>query len=265
MSDGFRSNPPMGSVIVQGFFLNTTTPVPLNAETADITAFPAIELAIYATGTSGGTAGLLQLQLLWKDSFNGNVLWVDTIEVNFDTVPGYLAKRAFVITPVRGAFCQIVSNGGTNPPLNPTVNINVYGLTTPVPRLVCWQDASNFTASDLLIMNQTGGAIATGGFVGPFNGGLGSGPVSVNLAVAFTTATGTGGFARLRFTFGSTTVGWPDLNMLQPSPGNALAVSTIFTAYMPRRPVIAVLADVQSVTPHNTINSWQISIVRDEP
>lgn len=267
MSDGFRNTAPTDAVTVIGNNLGVTVPLPLNASAFGIDNFNSIEVAVFATGQVGtGLLGIVQLQFLWFAPDATTLIWSDTFEVNFDTVNGYLGKRAFIRTPVRAPVLQVVTDSGTAPPTNPTIRIDVLGLSSEVPRVICWQDAETFRASDLLIIGRSGGAIASAGSSGQFNSGLASGGVMVMFTVAFTTGgAGGAGVARLRTVFGSTGIGWPDLVINQGGTTNPLGISSFFTGYIPRRPVGFTVADISGGGTHDTINSWQFAVVRDEP
>lgn len=266
MSDGFRNVRPAGAVTVQGPGLGAFRAVPIGfVATNDVSQFAALEIAMVGIGGAGGLAGLQQVQFLWFNSNTFTTLtWVDTVEFNYETVGGFLGKQSFVRTPVRGAYLQIVGSTTTTPPAAPQLLFNVYGLSETVPNLICWNDQANFQGTDLIVLGQSGGAIASGGSAGPFNSGLHSGQVMVQANIAWATGAVTAGQARLRFFFGSSGVGWPDLYINQPTAAYALAVSNFFIGFMPRRPIICTLTDTAGGV-HNAINSWNLSVIRDEP
>jgi hypothetical protein len=263
MSDGFRNQQTVGTSPLFGTaVLNTPVALPALIQLPDVGTYPAIQLSFLASGVSGGAAGLCQIQLLWNDS-SGALTWVETIEINFEQVAGYSGCKAYLLTPVRGPSLRL-STSFTNAPTSPTLTVGMNAFTGPTPRVVCWQDAQNFHNTDLLMLAQAGGAIVSGGTAGPFNSGLGSGPVMVQMAAGWTTGGAAVGQLRARFSFGSSGVGWPDLFVTQPAVGVGLASSNFFLGQVPRRPVIVNFLDTGSGS-HNTVVSYNLSIIRDEP
>lgn len=264
MADGFRSQFPPGTTLLQGNGLNTQQTVPFSVNTFIVDMFQSLEVAIFATtnGGVGGTSGLLQLQFLWYDNLvNPNLIWVDTCETVFDTVSNFTGKRAFVRTPVRGRVLQIVSNAGTNAPTNPVCTINVYGSTVPIPSFIIWQDTQNFSGTDNIICEQTvaveavgPGATTTTVICPPC-----SGPVTVSFRFNIS---GNGGVF-FQSTFGSiAAIGLPQLGV-SATLGAGQYSGFYIGAHTARRPLIVNLLNNSgagiNITAHTLV------ITRDEP
>jgi hypothetical protein len=263
MAGGFRNTQPVGGTLVNGIRLNTTLAVPFSANTFAIDNFASLEVALYATGSAGGAQGLLQLQFLWYDNFTSlNLVFVDTFEIVFDTVGNFGGKRSFIRTPVRGGVLQIVSNSGVNPPTNPTLNINIYGLTYTIPRTVVWCDTQDFTGTDNIVLQRvvTGLAVAAGADTPLVIGALASGPCTVAITVTVGAGTATGIF--LKTFYGSLLTGLPALNLTTVGvAGDYYLFGTGF--YLPRRPLLFLLHNNGPGT--ETITGYKVSITRDEP
>jgi hypothetical protein len=265
MADGFRSQFPPGTTLLQGVGLNTQQTVPFSVNTLIVDMFQSLEVALFATtnGGAGGASGLLQLQFLWFDGFspNGNLVWVDTCEIVFDTVPNFSGKRAFVRTPVRGRILLIVSNGGTNAPTNPVCTVNIYGSTVAVPGFIIWQDTLNFSGTDNIIGQQTVAVEVVG--PGATTTTLICPPASGPLTVSFRFNISGNGGVFFQSTFGSiTAIGLPQLGVSATLGAGQYSgfMTGVFTA---RRPLIVNLLNNSgagiNVTAHTLV------ITRDEP
>lgn len=263
MSDGFRSQFPPGTTLVQGVGLNTQQTVPFSVNTLIVDMFQSLEVAIFPTtnGGAGGASGLLQLQFLWYDNFLGNLVWVDTCEVVFDTVSNFSGKRAFVRTPIRGRILQIVSNGGTNAPTNPVCTINVYGSTVAVPGFILWQDTQNFSGTDNIICEQTVAVEAVG--PGATTTTIICAPCSGPLTVSFRFNISGNGGVFFQSTFGSiAAIGLPQLGV-SATLGAGQYSGFMTGVYTARRPLIVNLLNNSgagiNITAHTLV------ITRDEP
>lgn len=263
MTDGFRNSPRPGGILLHGNGLSTTNNVPINVNTFAVDNFASLELAIFATGSAGGGQGLLQLQFLWYDNFTDlNVVWVDTVEVTFDTVGNFTGKRSFVRTPIRGGILQVVSNTGVNPPTAPTCKIDIYGLTYAVPRMIVWEDTQDFTGTDGTVLERvvTGLAIAAGANTPLVIGALASGPVTISVVVTVSAGAAIG--VALNALYGSLLVGPPRLNVVTAGvAGDYSFFGTGF--YFPRRPLLFMINNVGPAGA--TITGYKVAITRDEP
>lgn len=263
MSDGFR-----------GIIANITSPVatspavgtptPVSVSSGDVSQFQSLELSFEYFGAPvfPGLGDFLTVQLLWRDANGALLPRPDTFELCSQYYPTFTGKKSFVTTPVRGASLQIVSSTGLGDQL---LVYSISGSYRSVPRMVFWQDAANFTCSDLTVLSGSGTTLAVGASTPIMVGGLASGAFAFSCGVAFQNGGGTAATARFRFFFGSTGLGLPDVNCVQPSATSTLAVPGQLTGfYLSRHPLIVQLANT-SPGGGNSVNTWNFSVVRDEP
>lgn len=233
--------------------------------TKDTSAFEALIFSFVYNGNPVVPAigDYMQCQVIWYSSnfaFGAaNILWVDTFEIPSRFLPNFInSNRSIVHLPVRGKVAVISFNTPVAGGVNPTMDWNVLGSTSPLARSIFTSDQAFFGVTDNILLDVTGGALASGA-TGPwFFGGLQSGPVTMSLFFTLAAATVTG--VILQTGFGSSLVGLPELTMTTPAlTGNYRTFITgVYTA---RRPIRARLLNNGG----SNISGYAINVVRDEP
>lgn len=257
MTDGFRGLVPAQSLLVREF---ESLALPANFSTGDLTQYGSIKFAIVYNGAAPSPIpDYARFQLLWRDDF-GTLIDVDTFEVNSSLTPGFSSgNAAFVVVPVKGSTCQVISNAGSAAPPSPTADIRFYASYQSVPRSRFWQDAEDFDSTDLMVLRVDAadiGVLAPGVASAVFAGGLASGRARITFAANFSAV---GVTARLRGRWGSEGEGPKDIVLA--STGAGVTASTSEEILLPRRPVNYF---VQNISPSGNINSAGFNLVREE-
>jgi hypothetical protein len=260
MSDGFRGIISAPSAPIKS---STGTATPASVTTGDVTQFSSLELAFEYFGNPvfPGAGDFLTVQLLWRDENNVLLPRPETLQITSQYYPPFTGKKSFVTTPVRAASLQVVSSAGQGDQI---LAYSITGSYRTVPNEVYWQDANNFTCSDLIVVSGTGTTLAPLASTALMIGGLASGPFAFSANVAFQNGGGATATGRFRLAYGDTGVGPPDVNCVQPTAVSTLAVPGQLTGFfLPRRPLTVLLTNT---TPGgNSINSWNFAVVRNEP
>ena len=232
-------------------------------------SFQSIVIAVQYFGENPfviANGDFLQLEFLWFDSTNTLIIGEPvTVEVISDRAADFTGKPSFITIPVHGSTLVVSANNGSGGGGAHTMTLRAYGTNRTIAKAELGSDAASFQGTDNLILQKSGGAIASGGNTGRLYGCLASGSYTISATLTFTTGGAFQGGVQITFGFGSSAANIPPILVTQPSTGFALPIGTAVTGYfLPRRPIYCVITDTAIGVGHDTVATWSLSIFRDE-